>query len=122
MFLKKLLMGSMGIMLVGTTIVETRAGVKSNEAVDVFAGERTLNIIAEGGVDGRHSGSQVIGGITPGTVGEAGVSGEDGRGNNGGKSDAGYHSGLIAVTTPPPKQNPPKQNPPKQTPPKPKGK
>ena len=64
-------------MLVGTTIVETRAGVKAKETVDVFAGERTLHVIAQGGLNGRHSGSQVIGGITPSTVGEASVFDKD---------------------------------------------
>jgi hypothetical protein len=113
MLLKKLLMGSIGIMLVGT-IVETRAGVKAKEAVDVFVGERTLQVVAQGGLDVKRSGFQVIGGITPSTGGEASVFDKDGRGNNAEKTDAGYNSGLIAVTT--------KKPSPKKPPPKPKGK
>jgi len=120
MFLKKLLMGSIGIILVGTTIAETTAGVKAKEAGDVFAGERTLHIIAQEGLNGRHSGSQVIGGIIPSTVGEPRVFDKAGRGKYAEKSDAGYNSGLIAVTTP--KKPPPKKPPPKKPAPKPKGK
>ena len=114
MFFKKLLMASVGMVLVGTTIVETRAGVKAKEAGGVIAREGTFGSIAGGEPDRMPSGAQVIGGIAPSMVGEASVFGKDGRSNNAGESDPGYNSGLIAVTTkPPPKKKPS---------PKPKGK
>ena len=91
---KKLLLASAGMVLIGTTPVEIMAGVKGKEAVEVFAGERT--------------------------VWEAGDFSMVGTGNDAETSNTGYDSRLIAIQVTPPAEDKDKDK--DKTKPKPKPK
>ena len=76
---KKILLASAGMVLIGTTTVETMAGARGKEAVEVFAGERTVREASEFSMDRT--------------------------GNDAETSNAGYDSRLIAIQVTPPAED-----------------
>ena len=91
---KKILLASAGMVLIGTTTVETMAGARGKEAVEVFGGERTVREGSEFSMDRT--------------------------GNDAETSNAGYDSRLIAIQVTPPAEDKDKDK--DKTKPKPKPK